>query len=234
MVNSRRGDRPGPGRGPSGKAKSSASGSRSGSAGAKRDASGRRRGAAGSVQRETEQPAESPETGTQNGASRGGRKRRSRRRYGFTTRAVALAVVLLILTISYASSLRVYFSQRHDIAEKKAEIARSKHHVRQLHDEIDRWDDDKYVRIQARERLGWVKPGETGYRVVGSDGDPVTKTVGLAEHSDSGSADKHQASWYHKLWGSMKHADRPPKRDPDPQHTKKPITKDTKPSSGPS
>ena len=33
--------------------------------------------------------------------------------------------------------------------------------------------DPDYVRTQARERLGWVVPGETGYRVVGADGKPL-------------------------------------------------------------
>ena len=46
-----------------------------------------------------------------------------RRPRSLTARAIALAVVLLILTISYASSLRIYFSQAHDIAATKAEIA---------------------------------------------------------------------------------------------------------------
>ena len=39
-----------------------------------------------------------------------------------TARAIALAVVLVILTISYATSLRIYFAQAHEIAATKAEI----------------------------------------------------------------------------------------------------------------
>lgn len=125
----------------------------------------------------------------------------------------------------------MYFSQHHDIAETKADIARSQQHIDELHDEIDRWHDRDYVRIQARERLGWVKPGETGYRVVGSDGEPVTKTIGIAEDSGSDSDADQKPAWYNKLWGTMKHADEPPQSDA--QHKKNPITEDTKPTSGP-
>lgn len=139
---------------------------------------------------------------------------------------------MLILIISYASSLRVYVNQRQDIADTKAQIVRSHNHIDRLHDEIDRWHNDDYVRIQARERLGWVKPGETGYRVVGSDGKAVTKGSGVADESDSGSDSKKESAWYDKLVGSMKHADRPPSTKPrDKQHTKKPITEHTKPKS---
>jgi hypothetical protein len=142
---------------------------------------------------------------------------------------------MLILVISYASSLRVYVKQRDHIAETKSQIARSQRNISTLHDEIHRWHDDDYVRIQARERLGWVQPGETGYRVIGSDGKPVTKHVGVADDSKHHHTKTKSPAWYKKLWGATKHADRPPKPKPansDPQHTKKPITEDTKPKSG--
>jgi cell division protein FtsB len=85
-----------------------------------------------------------------------------RRGYGLTARAVTLTVVLLILTISYATSLRIYFSQAHEIAATKAEIAQRQQRIRDLQGDLARWDDEAYVRTQARERLGWVVPGETG------------------------------------------------------------------------
>ena len=90
-----------------------------------------------------------------------------------TARAIALAVVLLILTISYATSLRIYFAQAHEIASTNAEIAERQQRIRELQGELARWGDEAYVRTQARERLGWVVPGETGYTVVGADGKPL-------------------------------------------------------------
>ncbi len=36
---------------------------------------------------------------------------------------MALAVVILMLTISYANILRIYFAQSHEVAATRAEIA---------------------------------------------------------------------------------------------------------------
>src|SRR4029453_4449433 len=88
-----------------------------------------------------------------------------RRGSSVTARAIALAVVVVILTISYATSLRIYLAQAHEIAATKAEIAERQQRIRELQGELARWDDEAYVRTQARERLGWVVPGETGYTV---------------------------------------------------------------------
>lgn len=237
MVNSGRSGRSGPGRGTPARTRSSRAGA-SGRSRKGNDAQQRRSAADPSQQQPARPQAEqqtSPKPTSQRssaaGRSDGKRARnRRRRRYGLTTRAIALAVVLLVLMISYASSLRVYFKQRHDIAETKSAITHSQKHIDQLHNEIDRWHDDDYVRIQARQRLGWVQPGETGYRVVGSDGKPVTKNAGVADEPDSDTTSK--SAWYDKLWGSVKHADHPPKHDSDAKHTKNPITKNTKPNSG--
>ena len=94
-------------------------------------------------------------------------------RANLTARALALVVVVLVLTISYATSLRIYFSQAHEIASTKAQIAESQAAITDLQGQIARWDDPAYVTAQARERLGWLVPGETGYTVVGADGKPL-------------------------------------------------------------
>ena len=145
-----------------------------------------------------------------------------------TARAIALAVVLLILTISYATSLRIYFAQAHEIASTKAEIADREQRIRDLQGELARWGDEAYVRTQARERLGWVVPGETGYTVVGADGRPLGGGAKIsAETASEGSA---QDSWWSKLWGSVEAADRPaPSKTNADEKT---ITVNTKPNSG--
>ena len=130
-----------------------------------------------------------------------------RRRSSLTARAIALAVVLLILTISYATSLRIYFAQAHEIASTNAEITERQQRIRDLQGELASWGDETYVRTQARERLGWVVPGEIGYRVVGADGKPLGGGAKItAETSPDESA---QDAWWSKLWGSVQAADRP-------------------------
>jgi hypothetical protein len=137
-----------------------------------------------------------------------------------------LAVVLLILAISYGTSLRIYFSQAHEIAATKAEIAERQQRIFQLQGELERWDDDAYVRAQARERLGWVVPGETGYTVVDSDGKPLGG--GAEIKAETAPNEPAQNSWWSKLWGSVEAADRPaPVKDPAQE---KPITEKTKPN----
>jgi len=124
-----------------------------------------------------------------------------------TTRALALGVVLLVLTISYASSLRVYFDQRHDIAETKAEIAAHQQAIADLTGEVARWNDPAFVRSQARQRLGWVVPGETGYKVIGPDG----KALSSGSQIDPGHApaDAVKLPWWSQLFSTLQVADHP-------------------------
>ncbi len=149
-----------------------------------------------------------------------------RRSYILTARAIALSVVLLILTISYATSLRIYFSQAHEISTTKAEIAERQQRILQLQGELARWDDEGYVRSQARERLGWVVPGETGFTVVDAEGRPLGG--GAEIKAESTSDEPAQDTWWSKLWGSVEAADRPAPV-PDPA-LEKPITEKTKPN----
>lgn len=151
-----------------------------------------------------------------------------RRRSSVTTRAIALAVVMLILTISYASSLRIYFSQRQDIAATQQEITDRKARIAELQREIDRWSDPAFVKAQARERLGWVVPGETGYKVVGPDGKPLAGGVEIGEEEKAPSDDKPR-SWWGDLYGSAKTADDPPPAPETKPEDKAPITEDGEP-----
>jgi cell division protein FtsB len=149
-----------------------------------------------------------------------------RRSYILTARAIALSVVLLILTISYATSLRIYFSQAHEISTTKAEIAERQQRILQLQGELARWDDEGYVRSQARERLGWVVPGETGFTVVDAEGRPLGG--GAEIKAESTSDEPAQDTWRSKLWGSVEAADRPAPV-PDPAR-ETPITEKTNPN----
>jgi cell division protein FtsB len=130
-----------------------------------------------------------------------------RRRSSLTARAIALAVVLLILTISYATSLRIYFAQAHEIASTNEEITERQQRIGELQGELARWGDETYVRTQARERLGWVVPGEVGYRVVGADGKPLGG--GAVITAETAAEAPAQDAWWSKLWGSVEAADQP-------------------------
>jgi cell division protein FtsB len=130
-----------------------------------------------------------------------------RRGSSLTARAIALAVVLLILTISYATSLRIYFAQAHEIASTSAEITERQQRIRELQGELARWGGETYVQTQARERLGWVVPGEIGYTVVGADGKPLGGGAKIT--AETAPDEAAQDAWWSKLWGSVQAADRP-------------------------
>ncbi len=148
-------------------------------------------------------------------------------RASLTGRAIALAVVILILVISYASSLRVYFAQAHEIAATKVEIAQRTQAIEELQTERTRWDDPDYVKAQARERLGWVVPGEIGYRVVDARGNPVGGGEQI-EGGTTGTAGPDKAAWWTKLRESVAAADDP--RPPSAKKTEPPmVTVTTKP-----
>ncbi|HPZ49860.1 MAG TPA: septum formation initiator family protein [Propionibacteriaceae bacterium] len=124
---------------------------------------------------------------------------------GVTQRVVAFVVVVAILALSYVSSLRIYFDQEQQMASSREQIARDQAAVDRLSDEIARWQDPAYVKAQARDRLGWVLPGEIGYRVVGPDGKVVGGQVGTIEGRD----EPEKQTWYEKLQGSIQTADQP-------------------------
>lgn len=165
-------------------------------------------------------PAEEP-------AASGAHAVRVRRPRGsLTTRAIALAVVFLVLTISYASSLRIYFAQSAEIAGTRREIAERQARIADLQTDLTRWQNPAYVQTQARTRLGWVLPGETGFKVVGEDGRPLG---GGPEITASEAPKPPQDVWWDKLWGSVEAADKPAPARPKPADLP-PITESTKPS----
>ncbi|PFG68265.1 FtsB family cell division protein [Enemella evansiae] len=146
------------------------------------------------------------------------------RRFGLTRRAVALFVVLAVLVLSYASSLRIYLDTERQNAENQQAIQRSQARIDDLNNQLQRWDDPDYVRAQARERLGWVVPGETGYRVIGPDGQPVGTRI---ESQPRDPKKPPEATWWQKMWGSVGAADQPAP-PPVPPSAKPPITDGTR------
>src|SRR6185436_7973740 len=64
---------------------------------------------------------------------------RERPRSRLTGRAAVLVLVLAVLTVSYASSLRAYLQQRSHINELKVSIAQREAAIDELEDEKTRW-----------------------------------------------------------------------------------------------
>ena len=79
-----------------------------------------------------------------------------------TGRAVVLILVAAALVMSLAFPIREYLAQRAAIAAAEQRAAMLEERVEGLQGQVDRWRDDDFVEQQARERLHYVMPGETG------------------------------------------------------------------------
>ncbi|HET9827319.1 MAG TPA: septum formation initiator family protein [Nocardioidaceae bacterium] len=118
-----------------------------------------------------------------------------------------LVLVLALLTVSYASSMRAFLHQRHQLATLSATISSSQADVDRLTQERDRWRDPAFVRTVAHQRLGWVLPGEIGFQVLDEHGRPLSHTDSLpAQDSVTGAT---RPLWWQSAWGSVLAAGRP-------------------------
>ena len=136
-----------------------------------------------------------------------------------TGRAAVLVLVLAVLTVSYASSLKAYLQQRQHIGDLKQQIAQSEADIDLLEREKARWHDPAFVQSQARARFGYLMPGETSYVVLGEDGKPLESQTSLRPKKDV--LVKEPTAWWETAWYSVLLAGNPPVADDKPQ----PLTK---------
>ncbi len=88
----------------------------------------------------------------------------------FSGRLLALAVVLLTITVLLAPSIHTYLQQRAQISALEQDISVKQQQQTDLKNEAARWSDPAYIKQQARDRVNMLMPGETGYWVYGADG----------------------------------------------------------------
>jgi cell division protein FtsB len=129
------------------------------------------------------------------------------RRASLTGRAAVLALVLGVLAVSYAYPLRAWYDQHQERNALRAEAERLEAEVADLGTQLRLWDDPVYIQAQARQRLGYVLPGEVGYVVVDESGSPY------AELGPDGMPVLIEGDWYSRLWTSVEAADQTPPED---------------------
>ncbi len=126
----------------------------------------------------------------------------------------AIAGVLVVLALLIAPYVRPWVGQRSQIAAAREEVGNLQDEVAAHEFERGRWNDPAYVAAQARNRLGYVKPGEIAYSVL----DDVSAAAS-ADPRQAGVAVPHQDAgrpWYDTLWGSVRTAGDPTTRQPAP------------------
>jgi len=97
--------------------------------------------------------------------------------------------------------MRAYLQQRAHIAELKTKIAESSASIDELEREKKEWKDAAYVQQQARERFGFVFPGETPYVVVDENGNPLDDQSTL--HDPVPPAAQVPTPWWATAWRSV-------------------------------
>lgn len=126
-------------------------------------------------------------------------EQRSEQRLGFTARrAAVLAAVVCVLTLTIAGPVRTYFAQRTEMNQLTASEAALRRQIADLEQRKAKLGDPAYIAAQARERLGFVKPGDIPFQ--------VQLPPSAATPSEPGGQAAKPAStdpWYTSLWHTI-------------------------------
>lgn len=117
-----------------------------------------------------------------------------------------LAGTLVVLSLLLAPYIKQWLAQRSQIEDKDAEVTALQEEVDDLVQRRDRWKDDRYVETQARQRLHFIRPGETGYVALdhaGTGGDAAVDPRHQAALT-AGAGRDAGAPWYGSVWESLR------------------------------
>ena len=128
-----------------------------------------------------------------------------------STRFVVVLTVAAILSVMLVPSLFQWWQQEHELAQIKAQVAEQQQKNADMQRQLDLWNDPDYISTQARERLGYVRPGETQYTVV--DPGPQYQASALAAAAASTGPAR---PWVQQLAILVGKADQPPNTTPIP------------------
>lgn len=117
-------------------------------------------------------------------------------------RLITLAVLLVLMGLVVTPTVSGYLQQRADITATEQQIEAEKKEIAALEAELETWADPAHVEQQARERLRYVKEGETVFAVIDDTGTDYTEALpGMAPVSEETIA---QSPWYGQVWESVR------------------------------
>ncbi|MEO6145414.1 MAG: septum formation initiator family protein [Dermatophilaceae bacterium] len=126
-----------------------------------------------------------------------------------------LAAIFVMLAVTLVPTLRSTLNQRRQITDMRSQLAEQGKTVAALQQEQRQWSDPAYVEQQARERLKFVRVGETSYTVIDAEAGPAE--VSGPKIAAPAKTSTVNSPWYGQLWQSMVIADgtaEPPARVP--------------------
>lgn len=118
-----------------------------------------------------------------------------------------LVLVLAVLAVSYASSMRAYLEQKDHLAALRAGIGESEDNIDAMEREKRRLQDPAYVEAQAKQRLGWVMPGEVSFQVIDQNGEPLGHRDNLSDPDEIEVV--NEPAWWETAWDTMEIAGNP-------------------------
>mgnify|MGYP001028652191 FL=1 len=128
----------------------------------------------------------------------------SEQRFGSVAlRAAILAAVVCVLTLTIAGPVRTYFAQRTEMRQLEATERELRAQIAELEEKKRRLSDPAYITAQARERLGFVMPGDIPYQVQL----PPTADIPAPEPGPHEALAPSDEPWYTALWRTI--ADEP-------------------------
>ncbi|MDL9938474.1 septum formation initiator family protein [Gordonia sp. ABSL1-1] len=111
-------------------------------------------------------------------------------------RAVVLALVISVVSLTLAMPVRTYFEQRAELNDLTASNAEKRRQVVDYQQKVNEQNDPAYIEAKARSELLFVKPGETPL-VMMFPGDEARKAA--AEEAEK----RARAPWYGNLFESI-------------------------------
>lgn len=121
---------------------------------------------------------------------------------------VFMIVVAFLCSIEFVSTIRNYALSLAELHALQRDEAALKDKKQELDNNIDRWKDKAYVTAQARDRLGFIFPGEQAVRV--EHPEAVTGVVPESFNKDESEYEERKAlPWYSDLFYSLHKADKP-------------------------
>ena len=113
-------------------------------------------------------------------------------------RAAILAAVVCVLTLTIAGPVRTYIAQRTEMKQLAASEEKLRAEIADLEQQKVKLGDPAYIAAQARERLGFVKPGDIPYQVQLPPGAVVP-----VEQVQEAAAARAGQPWYTSLWHTI-------------------------------
>ena len=116
----------------------------------------------------------------------------------FSGRSFLMAVMVGVIALGTTYPVLTYMDQDREMNRIHTHISQLQQENAQLKAEQTWWNDENYVRQQARSRLYYVNPGDTPYVVTG-----ITDDSSKADKTSANAKNAPEDAWTTKVWDSL-------------------------------